>query len=388
MSDRENSGITLRNGGRSARSGVLSWMLASAALTALVFVPAASSQAQSQQDTTSKSAPASAPAPANIAVAETAVVAQTATAKPAAAPAGQSAPKGQQEGIRVHGHWVIEVRNPDGTVASHHEFQNEIGVDGGNILAGLLQGYVVPQGFVVRLQGGVCGQSPQCYLASSTAPCSEAALYGGQPCLDKAISAIVPTTTFDGIPSGPLTLTGSFPATQSGVISAVYSELNMCLPVTGGYAVQSSTYSPKACAQAQNGITADVVKYNLTGTTLSSAANCGTAGQLPCQVNVSQAGQTVLVTVQISFGSASATGLSSAAVLLGGMGYQVGDIVAVSGGTGGTVQVSAVNGTTGAATAVSLYTPGTGYSNGVEGTTETTTGGTGTGLTLNIVIAN
>jgi hypothetical protein len=37
-----------------------------------------------------------------------------------------TAPKGQSEGITVHGHWVIEVRNPDGKLVKHVEFENSI----------------------------------------------------------------------------------------------------------------------------------------------------------------------------------------------------------------------------------------------------------------------
>lgn len=33
---------------------------------------------------------------------------------------------GQQEGIKVHGHWVIEVRNPDGSLVKRHEFENAL----------------------------------------------------------------------------------------------------------------------------------------------------------------------------------------------------------------------------------------------------------------------
>src|SRR5437879_3747133 len=37
----------------------------------------------------------------------------------AAAPAG-----GPQEGIQVHGAWTIDVREPDGTLVEHREFEN------------------------------------------------------------------------------------------------------------------------------------------------------------------------------------------------------------------------------------------------------------------------
>ena len=33
---------------------------------------------------------------------------------------------GQVEGIKVHGHWIIDVRNPDGKLVTHREFVNEL----------------------------------------------------------------------------------------------------------------------------------------------------------------------------------------------------------------------------------------------------------------------
>jgi hypothetical protein len=37
-----------------------------------------------------------------------------------------------REGIKVHGHWAIDIRNPDGALVSHHEFENALitGVSG------------------------------------------------------------------------------------------------------------------------------------------------------------------------------------------------------------------------------------------------------------------
>lgn len=40
-----------------------------------------------------------------------------------------------REGIAVHGHWVIDVRNADGTLASHHEFENALHPAGALFLA-------------------------------------------------------------------------------------------------------------------------------------------------------------------------------------------------------------------------------------------------------------
>src|SRR5262245_35623432 len=36
----------------------------------------------------------------------------------------QESAKGPGLGIKVHGHWTIDVRNPDGSLASHNEFEN------------------------------------------------------------------------------------------------------------------------------------------------------------------------------------------------------------------------------------------------------------------------
>jgi hypothetical protein len=63
-----------------------------------------------------------------------------------------------------------------------------------------------------------------------------------------------------------------------------------------------------------------------------------------------------------------------------GTGYQVGDVLALNGGAGGTVSVTGINAGTGAVTAVSLVSPGTGYSVADE----TTTGGHGTGCKVNV----
>ena len=43
-----------------------------------------------------------------------------------------------REGITVHGHWVIDVRNPDGTLSSHVEFENDLVPTGAGTLAMLL----------------------------------------------------------------------------------------------------------------------------------------------------------------------------------------------------------------------------------------------------------
>jgi hypothetical protein len=59
------------------------------------------------------------------------------TAVPAAAQEGKG---GVQEGIRVHGNWVIEVRHPDGTLVERREFKSALTENGKAKLVRLVRG--------------------------------------------------------------------------------------------------------------------------------------------------------------------------------------------------------------------------------------------------------
>lgn len=85
-----------------------------------------------------------------------AVTAQTAAVAGSAAPARAatpSAPRGEHEGITVHGRWVIEVRNPDGTVTARREFENSLQASGTTQLINLLTGNDVAGTWTVLLNG-------------------------------------------------------------------------------------------------------------------------------------------------------------------------------------------------------------------------------------------
>jgi|GEM_PF-1847293 len=60
---------------------------------------------------------------------------------------------GNHEGIQVHGHWVIEVKNPDGTVTARREFENSVQPLGMAYLASLIAGNSSPGGLTVLLNG-------------------------------------------------------------------------------------------------------------------------------------------------------------------------------------------------------------------------------------------
>jgi hypothetical protein len=72
--------------------------------------------------------------------------------------------------IKVHGHWVMNVRNPDGTLADHREFENKLVINEGGdaFLIGLLAGYYVPGDFAIQLNGKACGSLGYCYIVKST----------------------------------------------------------------------------------------------------------------------------------------------------------------------------------------------------------------------------
>jgi hypothetical protein len=56
-------------------------------------------------------------------------------------PIAQDAPAGTKaEGIKVHGHWILDIKNADGTLASHHEFENALVPTGADLLTRLLAG--------------------------------------------------------------------------------------------------------------------------------------------------------------------------------------------------------------------------------------------------------
>jgi hypothetical protein len=59
-----------------------------------------------------------------------------------AAPGAQApkGPGGPQEGIKVHGDWTLTIKNPDGTIASRHEFKNALVFGGAMTMARLLYG--------------------------------------------------------------------------------------------------------------------------------------------------------------------------------------------------------------------------------------------------------
>jgi len=200
-------------------------------------------------------------------------VAKPDTKKPAAAEKPE--PGGKSEGIKVHGHWMLEVRNPDGTLASRKEFENSLITSGdGNgsrALTAVLAGGAAVAGWYVELQLAAPG-NPSC---TSTSPCqaiviAQAAATCG---LTSALSCSPSLTAVVGGTGAQLILQGTSAAVGSaGTIPSVYTALITCNP----------GLTPAACQAGGAGYT----QWAFTSATQTLSV---------------QAGQTITATVTFSF---------------------------------------------------------------------------------------
>lgn len=209
--------------------------------------------------------------------------------------------QGLNTGIKVHGHWVIEVKEPDGKLVSHTEFENSLQQGGQFALAALLSGYS-PGDWEILLDGGA-GQEPctNSYRGSGVGPCGvvESGDYFltstcpalGEQCFPTLkVSNPISSSGGNLYQTGILTLTGTATAGASGVISAVTTLMNVCYP--------SST--PTACQTGSGFVTGGSFTGTILPTANTPTTPCGGANQVSCAVPVT-AGQTINVSVAISF---------------------------------------------------------------------------------------
>lgn len=222
--------------------------------------------------------------------AESRATAATAKALSRQSQPGQRTRDGSHEGIKVHGHWTIEVRNPDGAVVTHREFENSLQ---GNQGAGLIVNVLARQWsqglWSIDLIGNPfspIGPGP-CPTGTSSAP-------GPSDCLiaEPQVPGSVASGPYFGTlsvsalnngpsfaPSGPapvLVLSGTAVAQANGTVTAVQSSIYECLAVVA----PANPCVPGSANQAGG--------YGFTAQTLSS----------PIPVS---AGQTIAVTVNITF---------------------------------------------------------------------------------------
>lgn len=154
-------------------------------------------------------------------------------AAPSASRAARQKPAvdGAHQGIKIHGHWTIEVRNPDGRVATHREFENaySAGTPGSpnTALSKILARQNSVGSWAIRLDAG--GASP-CFLMVATV--GNTLTNSPEPCfilepLQSGDTADFPTLTVSAN-AGALVLSGNFTAPASGTINAVNTVISPC----------------------------------------------------------------------------------------------------------------------------------------------------------------
>jgi hypothetical protein len=286
------------NGKHEVIAGIARQSLVLVALLAMVLSTASISHAQSSATS------AAVPAAKTVA----------APAKAAASPIAKPGAKGSHEGITVHGHWIIEVKNPDGKVANRVEFENSLCttqaltagggtlflVGGDQLLTQLLSGQYY-QMWTVQLLPPASGTGTPCVqgtlgtfpflLTSGTdsaygAGCQEPqngvyeAATVGEVCTGLSVSA-------QNSPPGLM---------LSGTLTALPSDSWFSYPVTIG--VVSTNLALAVLA-------GDMDIYYVYSRPCSIVCGTFTAASLPSPGITIQQGQSVSVTVNFTFGSPS-----------------------------------------------------------------------------------
>lgn len=179
--------------------------------------------------------------------------------------AGQTLSRGgNHEGIEVHGHWTIEVRNPDGTVVTHREFENALQGTGSTFLSLLLARQLSAGLWEITLTG-----TPEACLNAAGTPVGcivgEPKSTAGQPNQFETLVA--------SAGGGMLTLSGTAVAGEVGSIGSVETDNWQC----------GSTFAP-ATPCGRSALTVFTSTSSFPGSPIAVSA-----------------GQTIAVTVVISF---------------------------------------------------------------------------------------
>lgn len=268
--------------------------------------------------------------------AQTPVAAVARSAAPAQA-ATQPDRRGEHEGITVHGRWVIEVRNPDGTVTSRREFENSLQPAGAFLWAGLGTGLIVPGSWTILLNGnGNAATNDNTDPGTAPGPClpikfriGSVNTSGGPSTGGTCVLTVAPNASGDGsywpiacandtsgdspepcslnlTVTGPstvstVTLSGSVPvtATSAGTINDVETTLSECSAVGSNAGIAT----PANCAAVLNSQGQPVVNFTSSPTEVTPpVVTEATLGQNGAPAPIAyNPGQTIAVTVALSF---------------------------------------------------------------------------------------
>jgi hypothetical protein len=233
--------------------------------------------------------------------------------------------KGGSEGIKVNGYWTIEVKNPDGTIASHTEFENALQASGmlglaallaGNSASGglgimlngahwILQNFIAAHGYTsLQLSGGPEPVIPPESVDSPCgiclfAPSSNSYLGSFGVATKSNLSMSGPTLGSSGAFQGAaqVRLTVDFTANANAPINDVETVLTSCFPnITPGSCVGggNNIFVPGSPSSGGGDFWIDVVAYVFTQKNLD-----GLNGD-PSPVSVTN-GQSIGITVTLTF---------------------------------------------------------------------------------------
>jgi hypothetical protein len=265
-------------------------------------------------------------------------LAATVPTRPHAVAAADDSSQSMRQGIKVHGHWTIEVRNPDGTVVKRVEFENGLcpttgggnpngGVTGGDFdFASLLTGGSIMGAWAISLgsptvpagtnPGPACGStgivpSPAFVLVQSVgiSGCSAtggsgASFGNGNNPAGSVIcfSTLNTPKQLEGSDSAaPNTSSGGFGVTLAGQFTVPSGSPDTKITAVATTASACISLSPPITTTGVTSISLNCGPGNASnyGPQLTGAYLTGT-GTSPAPITV-VAGQLVSVSVQISF---------------------------------------------------------------------------------------
>jgi hypothetical protein len=187
------------------------------------------------------------------------------------------------EGIKVHGHWILDLKDKDGKVLEHRDFHNSLTLSGGDTLAKLITGLAVGSALQIQAGGFIIYRGdianhglPSCNANPPNAACVP--------------NLTVTYTRFDvpnNIPGSFVTLNGSITPTTATTVSSVTTSAMICQSPTIPVPSTLVTESPARCAA--NDLDSGLITSNglFTSATITP-------------INVA-AGQTLAITVVLSF---------------------------------------------------------------------------------------
>jgi hypothetical protein len=234
------------NGKHEVVARIVRRSLVLAAVLGMVLSAAGVSRAQSGSSSVAAPAKSGTPAP------ELASPGAKAAANPSAEAPSSG---GMNTGVKVHGHWTIVVRNPDGTVTDRRDFENSLALSGAYLLQNILGGTMTPGAWAISLGAQGAGKTGPCggqnfVIVNPVSPVSNGncfileptGIYGGPPCAgcfttnltrQQVAFRIEPTTFFPEVPGQEITssgfeLTGTATTSTPGTIDTVATSLMVC----------------------------------------------------------------------------------------------------------------------------------------------------------------